>query len=156
MLLIVPARLEDARVLFEWRNDPLTRAMSRSPEMVTWEEHVTWLNKRLKSPAPHVFIATAESFPIRDFTISPEINGVAVVPRQGPPVGVFHVNDDRISCTVAPEYRGQGVGAAMYRAAVHLFGPLRAEIYQRNVASIKVAERAGLRVHIIPDEADRS
>jgi len=124
---IRPATLEDAQRLFEWRNDPLTRSMFRNREIVEWPDHLAWLRARLAREEPNLFVA--------------EVDGVAV--------GTFRVDDHEVSYTVAPEARGQGHGYVMIRKAREMFGPLLAEIYERNTASIKVAERAGMIVRVL-------
>ena len=126
-MIIRPATLEDAKLLFEWRNDPLTRAMSRNSDPVQWDTHVTWLTGRLAISNPQLYIAAVDDHQ----------------------VGTFRVDADEISYTVAPDFRGRGFGLAMLREAREMFGPLRAEIYERNVASIKAAEKAGLLVRIL-------
>ncbi len=124
---IRPAQLSDAETLLRWRNDDLTRSMSKNADIVAWPDHLHWLTSRLARSEPNLFIA--------------ERDGIAV--------GMFRVDDGEISYTVAPEARGKGYGLGMLRRAIELFGPLRAEIFPRNVASIKIAERAGLKVHIL-------
>lgn len=131
-MLIVPARIEDAQVLFDWRNDPLTRAMSHNPNPVQWETHLAWLTRRMALSRPGLYIAQDSDSP----------------------VGTFRIDSDEISYTVAPSRRGSGVGLAMLSKAREMFGPLRAEIYQRNTASIAIAMRAGLRVVIIDECAN--
>lgn len=126
---IRPATLEDAQLLFDWRNDPLTRAMFKNSGVVLWDTHINWLTQRLSRLDPHLYIA--------------EI---------GVPVGTFRLDGDEISYTVAPEARGKGIGSAMLLKVREMFGPRRAEIFERNVASIRIAERAGMLLHIIrPD-----
>lgn len=127
MLSIVPATLEHAKILFEWRNDPLTRAMSRNHAPVKWSEHLAWLTARLDRLEPHLYIAKFKDHPI----------------------GTFRIDGDEISYTVAPDARNQGLGFAMLCKAREMFGPLRAEIYVRNIASIRIAERAGMHVRVI-------
>jgi RimJ/RimL family protein N-acetyltransferase len=122
---IRPAQMSDAETLFRWRNDELTRAMSKNQGLVAWPDHINWLTARLARPG--LFIA--------------EIDGRAV--------GTFRVDGDEISYTVAPAHRGLGLGLQMLRMAYEMFGPLRAEVYARNVASISIAERTGFRVHIM-------
>lgn len=124
MLSIRPARIEDAKTLFNWRNDELTRAMSRNPDPVEWQNHIDWLTARLSRLEPGLFIVEQ-------------------------PVGTFRIDGDEISYTVAPEQRGKGIGTQMLRQARELFGQLKAEIFERNQASIKIAERAGMLVVII-------
>jgi RimJ/RimL family protein N-acetyltransferase len=134
MLEIVPATMNDAEPLFDWRNDPFTRAMSRNQDPVTWDSHVAWLTRRLSQASPHLYMALLD------------------VRR----IGTFRVDADEISYTVAPEHRGKGLGVAMLRKAREMFGPLRAEIFVRNVPSIKIAERSGMIVHLIdPPDAQR-
>ena len=54
-----PARLDDSAVVFAWRNDPLTRAMSRALVPVTWDDHQRWfidvihLRSRRDESSPH-------------------------------------------------------------------------------------------------------
>jgi UDP-2,4-diacetamido-2,4,6-trideoxy-beta-L-altropyranose hydrolase len=43
------ASMDDARNLFEWRNDPLVRAASRSKDLIDWETHEGWLTSVLNS-----------------------------------------------------------------------------------------------------------
>ena len=125
---IRPARMSDAELLFQWRNDPLTCAMSRSSDPVSWDAHISWLTGRLARSEPHIYIA-----------------------ERRVPVGTFRLDGDEISYTVAPEARGKGIGLAMMCRVSEMFGPLRAEIYERNTASIRVAQRAGMILHIMPD-----
>jgi RimJ/RimL family protein N-acetyltransferase len=120
-----PAQMSDAETLFRWRNDELTRAMFKNSGVVPWPDHLRWLTARLERPG--LFIA--------------EIDGI--------PVGTFRVDDDEISYTIAPEHRGKGYGLAMLIKAHEMFGSLRAEIFPRNVPSIKIAERAGMQVVIL-------
>ena len=118
---IRPASIDDARTLFAWRNDPLTRAMSKTTDVVEWAGHIEWLGRRLARPEPGLFIA--------------EIDGV--------PVGTFRVDDGEISYTIAPEHRRLGYAKAMLTLAKEMFGPLRAEIKAENVPSIKAAAATG-------------
>lgn len=124
---IRPATMDDAQRLFDWRNDPLTRAMSINTEPVEWTGHVAWLERRLSRNAPMLFIA--------------EIDGA--------PVGTFRIDADEISYTVAPEHRGRGAAKAMLQIAFARFGKLRAEIKPENVASIKAALAAGHEVALL-------
>jgi RimJ/RimL family protein N-acetyltransferase len=130
---IRPAQMSDADTLFQWRNDPLTRAMSRTSEPVSWEAHIKWLSERLGRSEPHLYIA--------------EI---------GAPVGTFRLDGDEISYTIAPESRGKGLGFLMLCKVREMFGPLRAEIYGRNAASIRVAEKAGMQLHILTTDIPQS
>ena len=83
-LTIRPAKFGDARQLFEWRNDQLTREMSKTANPVLWDEHVEWLTRQLVREEPGLFIAESD----------------------GAPVGTIRIDGDEVSYTVAPEHRG--------------------------------------------------
>jgi RimJ/RimL family protein N-acetyltransferase len=127
MMNIRPAQMSDAEALFRWRNDALTREMSHNQDPVEWDAHIAWLKARLARPEPNLYIA--------------ECDGLSI--------GTVRVDGDEISYTIAPDARGRGLGLAMLQKAKEMFGQLRAEIYERNIASIKIAERAGMRLHIL-------
>jgi RimJ/RimL family protein N-acetyltransferase len=119
------ATMEDAQRLFAWRNDALTREMSISQDLVTWECHLAWLGKRLARTEPHLYI----------------------VEKDGTPVATYRIDgNDEVSYTVAPEFRRQGVATALLGEALTRHGPLKAEIFRDNLGSIKAAERAGVRI----------
>ena len=52
-----PATIEDAQRLFEWRNDPQTRAQSLQQQPVAWESHLAWLQASLRNPNRQLYIA---------------------------------------------------------------------------------------------------
>lgn len=45
-----PAKESDAHRLFDWANDPTTRAMSRSQDPIPWESHYRWFMDLLFDP----------------------------------------------------------------------------------------------------------
>lgn len=123
------ASTDDAKILFEWRNDPTTRTASHNTYEVRFEDHLTWLEKSLANPRRMLFVA--------------ELNGI--------PVGTVRADrsDDAwtISWTVAPSYRGSGVGKAIVlKLARSITDPIRAEVKSENIASIRIAEHAGMRL----------
>jgi RimJ/RimL family protein N-acetyltransferase len=92
--------MEDARMLFNWRNDWETRKHSRNPGPVTWDEHCAWLRDRIEDAAvPHRMLRVFED------------NG-------GSLVGVVRADEREggayeLSYTVAPDRRGRGLGRLM-------------------------------------------
>jgi len=140
-LVARPATLDDARLLLDWRNDPVTRAGSRSRDEVAWEDHVAWLTRTLGSSERRLLVVESE----------------------GAPVGVVRWDDlgDRdweVSITVAPAARGQGRALPLLRAgeeALGVAGPVRlvAAVHRENAASRRLFERAGY-LPLLPPDAD--
>lgn len=123
------ATVDDARLLFNWRNEPLARAMSVNTEPVTWEAHLQWLSARLARPVPGLYICEDE----------------------GSARGMVRVDDDQISYSIDLNFRGKGVATRMLTLARHHFGPKRARIKLGNEASAKAATKAGHTVEYIKD-----
>ncbi len=122
-----PATAEDARRLFDWRNDPETRVNSGDTREIDWAEHVAWLDLTLTGTTRRLFIG--------------ESGGRAV----------GTVRADRanggweLSWTVAPEARGRGFGRTMVRAMIGtLSGTIRARVRRENGPSRRIAEAAGM------------
>lgn len=136
MMKLRPATTDDARRLFDWRNDPLTRAMSNNTDPVAWDRHVEWLSKRLARDHPHRGSQR-------------ENPHLYIFELDGEPVGTVRLDGDEISYTVAPEHRQKGVAKTMLTEAFRQFGPKRAEIKPENVASIKAARAAGHEVALV-------
>ncbi|WP_144223207.1 GNAT family N-acetyltransferase [Mesorhizobium amorphae] len=122
-----PASIDDAQLLFDWRNEPLTRAMSVNTEPVAWDDHVKWLSTRLARPEPGLYIC--------------EDDGI--------PCGMVRIDNDEISYTVDTGFRGKGLATKMLILARHQFGSKRAKVKRSNEASAKAATKAGHTVEYI-------
>ena len=124
---------DDARLLFEWRNDPETRRASRTTEPLVWETHVRWLADSLKN--------------------SHRILGIAEM--EGTPIGTMRADERKdgyteISYTVAPTFRGKGFGTSMVVQFVkeYLSGKeLAATIKKGHAPSESLARALGLSPH---------
>jgi RimJ/RimL family protein N-acetyltransferase len=122
-----PASMADADMLLTWRNDALTRHFSLNRQAVSAEQHASWLVKSLNNPQRQLFIA--------------EYDGVAVGTVRADSAQEQH----SISWTLAPEYRGKGLAKEAVSAIVNrLSGKIIAQILPGNIASVRVAEYAGL------------
>ncbi|MCV2401895.1 GNAT family N-acetyltransferase [Marinomonas sp. C2222] len=126
-----PASLEDANVLLAWRNDTETRLASHNQDIISLEQHITWLEHSLAIPDK------------RQLWIA-EIDGVAVGTCRADVVTDTTENVWELSWTVAPEMRGKGIAYRMLRAFITSFeSSLMAQIKCENIASIKVADKLG-------------
>jgi UDP-2,4-diacetamido-2,4,6-trideoxy-beta-L-altropyranose hydrolase len=119
---------EDCRILWEWANDPETRAASFSSDPIPWETHVAWFERKLEDPKCLHFIALDE---------------------QGMPIGQarFDVDDEEeravINISVDRSFRGQGYGAAIIElASSKIFSITRV---QRIVGYVKLGNRQSSR-----------
>jgi spore coat polysaccharide biosynthesis predicted glycosyltransferase SpsG/L-amino acid N-acyltransferase YncA len=126
-----PAREEDARLLFEWANDPLTRAMSFHSEPISWAEHDQWFG-RVTSQA-------------RTLMLIIEVDQGA----GWAPCGQVRIDEDgTISLSVAPRYRNRRLALPALRAAM-AYGrqrgcqEFRALIKPENERSQRVFVQAG-------------
>lgn len=126
-----PATSDDADLLLEWRNDPVTREMSLSSDVVTPEGHAAWLAASLGSQERRLFIANADGRPV----------GQVRLDARG--AGSYE-----ISITIAPAARGRGLAARALFAAeeeARARGNVRLEatIRPENQASVAAFKRAG-------------
>jgi RimJ/RimL family protein N-acetyltransferase len=128
-LTLRPASPADARLLFNWRNDPVTRRNSLDTGEIAWPDHIRWFSASLSGTDRRLFIA-----------------------EHGPdPVGTVRLDDagDRctLSWTVAPSHRRRGIGKAIVQRAVveANVAILFASIRDGNVASIRIAEGCGFK-----------
>ena len=94
-----PAGIDDARALWEWRNDPATRAASRHHSVVPLEDHLTWLRATLQRDDRHLLIGSVDGTDVG--TIRWDLEGD---------------REWEVSITVAGEARGRGMAGALLRA----------------------------------------
>ena len=134
-----PVSSADAELLFGWRNDPQTRAASRSADPVPHVDHIAWLERAMASDTRQLF----------------------VVERAGVPLGTVRFDyigaaDYEVSITVAPEQRGRGWAGAVLAAgerALDAALPVRfvAAVRESNEPSARVFARAGYLPHLPAD-----
>ena len=83
----------------EWRNDPVTRAVSRHHGVVPLDDHLTWLRAALERPDRHLLVGSLDGVDVG--TVRWDLEGD---------------REWEVSITVAPEARGRGLAAALLRA----------------------------------------
>lgn len=128
MLQFRSASLEDAQLLFNWRNDPITQMHSLNTEPVSWDTHINWLTNSLGNPKRQIYIAQHNNTLIGMLRGDQCDSGI------------------ELSWSIAPNMRGQGFGSEMLRQGIHLFTlPLFARIKANNLASLKIAKTIGFK-----------
>src|SRR5699024_5460179 len=100
-----PATLADSSLLLRWRNDPETRAVSRSTDRVSWEGHTGWYARAVEDPERELY----------------------VIERGGAPVGTVRFDalegpEWEVSITLAPEARGHGLSRPVLAAGESVHG----------------------------------
>ena len=123
---------EDCRMIWEWANDPTTRAVSFTTESISWESHVRWFSAKLSDPNCLFFVALdSNDVPI----------GQVRFAMDGP--------EAVISVSLAFDQRGKGYGSQIIRKATQrVFAStavrlIHAYIRPENIQSIQAFIRAG-------------
>lgn len=140
------ATVDDASILFEWRNDAAVRDVSRNSGELSWEGHVAWLQSVLATPSRWLLIVESERNPI----------GTVRFDAQEPSTERWEV-----SITLSPHVRGQGMGKAVlaageaFLADVHPTAKLFAEMLETNEASHRLFKTAGYSGSIVVVDGQR-
>ena len=131
------AEMSDANRLFDWRNDPLAVAMSKTWRHVEREEHMAWLGKVIDDPAMRIFVAAVPGMGYIGFVrlkleITEDLRSERVVAT--------------VSIAVAAEHRGKGLGwqmldLALGEAVKARCDELRADIHRNNIISRRMFGR---------------
>ncbi|MEJ7743919.1 MAG: GNAT family N-acetyltransferase [Nocardioidaceae bacterium] len=130
-----PVGLEDADVLLEWRNDPLTRLSSRFCAVISDDEHRAWLSAALSDPTRLLLLLVADAKPVASVRFD------LVDERQ---------TDAEVSIVVAPPARGRGYSKVALKKAVDRLDEtwpevrsVQAVVHEHNSASRRLFEAAG-------------
>lgn len=122
---------EDAKLIFEWRNDPWIIERGSLNKTVTWEEHSGWFTGLLASPSSHMFIVEIDGTPAGQVRFVGENT---------------HVD---ISIYLLKEFIGGGMGVSAIRQACEKIPEILdtkyivAHILDGNTQSIRAFEKAG-------------
>lgn len=132
-LSLRPAHADDAQLIFDWRNHPSTRTVSRQSEPIEWATHQSWMNQVLADPDRLLYIGHVGNVSV----------GVLRLDRT-------HDGGAEISLYLDPSLHSLGLGAAMLRAGeteARSIGvrELRATVLDGNAASRRLFESAGFR-----------
>ena len=111
----------DAKLLFEWANDPLTRSSSLNSNKITWKEHLIWFNQKMDNPKTKMFLFLKKK-----------------------PVGLLRIdevnNKLNISFSVDIEQRGKGIGSDIISFVLKKFSEsdFSAQVIERNIGSHRI------------------
>ena len=128
------AGLKDSKIIFEWRNDELTRTMSHTKDIVDWEGHSAWFASSLENKNRLLLLCENKN----------DSKKMAVVR--------FDVNSTRalVSINLAPDMRGKGISKQCLSGSIESFKnefpqvtALDAEIKLENITSQKLFKSIG-------------
>ena len=135
---------QDAKTLFDWRMDPVTKKHSRNTGDFQYESHLKWLRDSLANPMRNMFMALDD---------------------EGNRIGQIRFDRDgsmaEIGIAVSPAMRGKGIGATLLKKGCQNYlnnwdvDYLLAEIKKNNLASIRIFEEAGFDVYTEDDDRVR-
>ncbi|HEX3366918.1 GNAT family N-acetyltransferase [Phenylobacterium sp.] len=124
-MILRRATAADALDVLAWRNDPQTRAMSRSHEPIDEAAHGVWFAKMLADPKVMLLIGETGA----------EKLGM---------VRFDHLEPTEVSININPAHRGHGHGHALLsQALAQVDGDVAALVQDDNLASRRLFERAG-------------
>lgn len=134
------ATQDDREVIWEWANDPETRAQSFDRSAIPWRDHVAWFEGVL-----------ADEYRILVVGCDPEPVGMVRFDIDG--------DDATISVNLAPTSRGRGLGVRLITEATAWFHErhpmaVTAWIRPTNLSSVRAFDRAGYR-RTSSERADR-
>ena len=63
-MVLVSAEICHSEMIWEWRNDPITRKMFVKSEKFSWEEHTSWYEKVLLDKCRKLYVGEEGGIPI--------------------------------------------------------------------------------------------
>lgn len=122
----------DARLFFEWANDPAVRMNAFNQDDITWSDHLPWFEARLKNEHSKIFVLQWNENPLGQIR--------------------FDRKDYHwlIDYSISKQYRGKGLGKLIVELGLKALLPLTkpqeriiAKVKQENIPSIRVFEDLG-------------
>lgn len=132
-LAVRAARPEDARLLWEWANDPAVRSNSFNSSPIPLEQHFNWYAERLTAPDTRFWLLEVAGRPVAQIRYDRDEEGRSAL----------------IGFSVASEARGRGYGVEIIRRTGELacaelgVEELVAFTFVQNEASYRAFLRAG-------------
>ena len=132
--------LNDARLIFNWANDPEVRNNSFNTNEIVWDEHVKWFHKKIQTDSVWL-----------------------ILEKQNKPVGVirFDKGDSSyiLNYSIAKEFRGFGYGKKIVELGIENLvnqkkeiNTIEAHVKLNNQASQKIFHSLGFEKFFLEDE----
>lgn len=103
-LIVRPVTVADARLLYDWANEPGVREASFHTRPIGWEEHISWFQGKLNDPTCRIYVGE-------------NLLGI--------PVGMIRLDEHTptelvVSISVDSRQRGRGIGGRMLDLAMRV------------------------------------
>jgi len=129
---IKPFTLEQASLIYAWRNDPRTRLQSLDTDEIPYPDHYKWCQKKLNDERSVLLIG-----------VDSQGRDIACIRYD------FFSRQARVSIYLNPDFTGQGFGKKMllksiaYLQTRYPFDTIAAQVKSTNTASLKLFEACG-------------
>ena len=134
-IVLVSAEICHSEMVWEWRNEHITRKMFVNGEKVSWEEHSSWYEKALLNNCRKLYIGKEGGIPI----------GIVRFNKCDNEEYIFDV-----SINISPESRGKGFGRQLLNNGIRRLHKevknckfIRAEVKKENEYSNKLFKSCG-------------
>ena len=138
IIKIKKATYEHSQDIWEWRNDRLTRKMSKNSNHIPWENHKKWFSKVIIDPDIFFYIGEIEN---------KIIGSVRFVKHEK------FLNDYFININISPNNRGKGLSKCLLKSSINKFSTdvnkirfLKAEVKKINHVSKKLFINYGFEI----------
>lgn len=127
-----PATIQDSSLLLRWRNDPVTRKVSRASSLITWQSHQDWYERTLENPNRELYVIERGTVPLGTVRFD-----------------ALEGSEWEVSITLAPEARGHGHSRSVLTAGEAVFDARQpnatvvAAIHRNNLSSQRLFAGAG-------------
>ncbi len=125
LVVRVASTIEDAKNLFEWRNDPTTYQHFLTPGPISWECHMDWFKKVIDNQKRQLYIISEGEKKIGQVRFD------------------IKCNTAEISITIAKIFRGKGFGKKTLDCSIKIFKKDHPEIVNI-IAKIKPTNTSSL------------
>lgn len=137
-LELVIASKSHSSLIWEWRNDHISREMFKNQNYITWKDHNEWFERSLLDSKRIIYVGIINE------------NPVGIVRFD---ICNYKIDECFVSINIGPSYRGKGIGKLMLKKSIMLLmnshkkiSIFKAEVKNKNLASNKLFINCGFNV----------
>ena len=129
------ATIDDAKLYFDWANDPVVRQMAFHSEPILWDNHLSWYRKKLGSNNSLLLLCYKNKKSVGQVRFD-----------------ILDEGDAEIDISIDKKHRGKGLGKTMLKAAIAYASNMRgiqrfvSEVKDENIASKRMFLSVGFNI----------